>query len=163
MPGRKSSDAEPVEFHPIASMFPLLEGEELERLAEDIRQHGQRLPAWTFEGKVLDGRNRAAACLMAGVALKTCEFKGDRAAAISFAWSMNGPRRHLSASQLTAVAVAMLPELEKAAKERQKATLPKKGQKGCRSNVPAQLQGHCEHSGKAAGGGSNDSNKVVCC
>ena len=136
MPGKRPASSDgPVEFHPIAAMFPLLEGDELQRLAEDIYLHGQRLPAWTYEGKVLDGRNRAASCLMAGVGLKTCEFQGDRGEAVAFAWSMNGPRRHLTPDQLAAIAVAMLPELEKAAKERQKANAPRKGEKGFRPMV----------------------------
>jgi len=136
MPGKRPASSDgPVEFHPIAAMFPLLEGDELQRLAEDIYLHGQRLPAWTYEGKVLDGRNRAASCLMAGVGLKTCEFQGDRGEAVAFAWSMNGPRRHLTPDQLAAIAVAMLPELEKAAKERQRANAPRKGEKGFRPMV----------------------------
>lgn len=87
------------DFHPIARIFPLLEGSELESLAEDIRAHGLREPAWLFEGKLLDGRNRAAACKMAGVTVKTREFQGTHLEAVAFVWSLNFKRRHLAPSQ----------------------------------------------------------------
>ena len=86
-------------FHPIASIFPLFEGESLERLADDIRQNGLRESAWLFEGKILDGRNRSTACTMAGVKLETREFSGSYAEAIAFVWSENFHRRHLDSGQ----------------------------------------------------------------
>jgi N6-adenosine-specific RNA methylase IME4 len=88
-----------LQFHSIASIFPLFEGESLERLADDIRQNGLRESAWLFEGKVLDGRNRATACTMAGVKLETREFSGSYAEAIAFVWSENFHRRHLDSGQ----------------------------------------------------------------
>jgi ParB-like chromosome segregation protein Spo0J len=44
--------------HPVASMFPLLEGEEFEDLVESIRAYGQKIPITVHEGLLLDGRNR---------------------------------------------------------------------------------------------------------
>ncbi|MFH1919716.1 MAG: MT-A70 family methyltransferase [Planctomycetota bacterium] len=100
-----------LKFHQIASIFPLLEGDELEALAEDIRANGLRESAWLYEGKVLDGRNRATACNLAGVPLKTREFKGDRLAALRFVWSENFHRRHLNEGQ-AAVAEAKRAKLD---------------------------------------------------
>jgi len=51
-----------MEFHPAANIFPLLEGDEFEAFKADVKRHGQRETIWTFEGKILDGRNRHRAC-----------------------------------------------------------------------------------------------------
>ena len=71
----QAHDEAELKIHPIAAIFPLLEGEALSQLADDIREHGLRDPICLYEGKVLDGRNRAAACALAGVTPKTYEFK----------------------------------------------------------------------------------------
>ena len=52
--------------HRLASLFPPLADQELEALADDIRQHGQREPVLMYEGKVLDGWNRVRACRLIG-------------------------------------------------------------------------------------------------
>ena len=89
----------PFKFHPIANLFPMWGQAELEALAADIKEHGLRESVWLFEGKVLDGRNRSTACELAGVKIRTREFKGNRKEAISFVWSENFHRRHLTSSQ----------------------------------------------------------------
>lgn len=86
-------------FHPIASIFPLFKGQDLERLAADIKEYGLREPVYLYEGKILDGRNRAAACEMVGIALRTREFRGTRLEALAFVWSENFQRRHLNPGQ----------------------------------------------------------------
>ncbi len=86
-------------FHPIASVFPLLQGDDLEALADDIRQHGQLEDIVLYEGQVLDGRNRWTACTLAGKTPRTREFTGTRMEALTFVWSENMKRRHLTPSQ----------------------------------------------------------------
>lgn len=59
------------EVHPVASIFPLLEGTELRDLADDIGANGLREPIVVVvcDGRrvILDGRNRLRACELAGV------------------------------------------------------------------------------------------------
>jgi hypothetical protein len=50
-----------LEFHALATLFPLLDGAGFDELVADIRTHGLREPIVLFEGKVLDGRNIAPA------------------------------------------------------------------------------------------------------
>jgi ParB-like chromosome segregation protein Spo0J len=44
--------------HPIASLFPLLEGKDYEELKKSIEQHGQQQPIIVRNGVLIDGRNR---------------------------------------------------------------------------------------------------------
>ena len=88
-----------IPFHPIANIFPLLEGAALDTLAQDIKAHGLVEPIWIYDGQVLDGRNRARACALAGVPVRTREFAGRPADAIAHVWSLNFSRRHLTPSQ----------------------------------------------------------------
>ena len=76
----------------------MLPAEELERLAADIAENGLRHPVvLDREGRVLDGRNRLAACEIAGVTAETVTYEGDDLAA--FVLSANVARRHLTTGQ----------------------------------------------------------------
>jgi N6-adenosine-specific RNA methylase IME4 len=44
--------------HPLAELFPLIEGGEFLAMAEDIREHGVRDRIELLDGSILDGRNR---------------------------------------------------------------------------------------------------------
>ena len=58
----------PDPVHPFAEAFPMLEGEELNALVEDIQTNGLLHPIVTDQnGQVIDGRNRLRACRLAGV------------------------------------------------------------------------------------------------
>jgi ParB-like chromosome segregation protein Spo0J len=46
-------------------MFPLLKDAEFDDLVEDIQKHGLREPIILFEQKVIDGRNRERAHIIA--------------------------------------------------------------------------------------------------
>ena len=81
-------------FHEAASIFPLMTGDEFEELVEDIHKHGLREPVALLDGKILDGRNRYRACLLAGVECRYLESPVNDA--IAYVVSMNLKRRHLS-------------------------------------------------------------------
>ena len=83
--------------HEYADLFPMMATADIARLAEDIRENGQANPIVTFEGKILDGRNRYQACAMAGVDPQFTEYDG--AEPLAFVVSHNLHRRHLSESQ----------------------------------------------------------------
>jgi ParB-like chromosome segregation protein Spo0J len=63
------------EFHPIADLFPLIEGEEFDELAADIKAHGLREPIVLYQDQIIDGRNRYRAAQAAGVELASWHFR----------------------------------------------------------------------------------------
>jgi ParB-like chromosome segregation protein Spo0J len=91
------------QFHPLADLFPLLEGREFDDLVADIKVNGLREPITLLGGRILDGRNRYRACHKAGVEVRHRDFHRDDAAA--FVVSMNLHRRHLNESQRAMVAL----------------------------------------------------------
>ena len=103
--------------HPIADVWPMMDEAKLHELAEDIQKNGQLVPVWLYEGKILDGRNRWAACKIAGVEPKTKEYTGDEPTA--FAVSLNDRRRHMNKGSLAAVAAELEPHFAADAKRRQ--------------------------------------------
>jgi ParB-like chromosome segregation protein Spo0J len=82
--------------HPICLLVPSADEDELQNLTDDIRAHGLLDPIVLFEKRILDGRNRAAACESAGVAPRYVEFEGTREEALVFVVSHNLKRRHLT-------------------------------------------------------------------
>jgi hypothetical protein len=112
------------ETHPAADLFPMLEGAELQALADDIKAHGLLNPIILFAegGKrlVLDGRNRLRACGMVGVAPRF-EFWAGEGSPTEWVVSQNLHRRHLSTSQRALIAAELVPMFAAEAKERQRA------------------------------------------
>jgi hypothetical protein len=128
--------------HPIADVWPMMEQDMLQALAEDIKKNGQLVPVWLYEGMILDGRNRYAACKMIGVEPKTQPYTGDEPTA--FAVSLNDKRRHMTAGVRAAVAVELLPFFEADAAKRRKETegRPKKEQEKLGEKIPQVIPQH---------------------
>jgi hypothetical protein len=84
-------------FHPLADIFPLMEGEEFDALVADIKANGLIEPLVMLEGMILDGRNRYHACVAADVEPTFRPFTGDGPAA--YVISANIHRRHLTPEQ----------------------------------------------------------------
>lgn len=84
-----------VPVHPAADIFPMMEEKRLTELAQDIRDNGQQEPIRLLDGSLIDGRNRLAACRMAGVQPKFTSVSGDVNPWV-YVWSLNGQRRDLT-------------------------------------------------------------------
>lgn len=84
--------------HPLAELWPLMDAAQLDRLAEDIRAHGQRLPIIMLGFLLLDGRNRWLACEKIGVEPWIEQAPAD-VDLDEFCWSLNEHRRHATEAQ----------------------------------------------------------------
>jgi N6-adenosine-specific RNA methylase IME4 len=94
-----------IPYHPLADIFPLMEGEGFDALVASIKANGLREPIVIFEDKILDGRNRDRACAAAGVDPVFAPFRGDDP--VAFVVDANVHRRHLSESQRAIVAARL--------------------------------------------------------
>jgi N6-adenosine-specific RNA methylase IME4 len=103
--------------HPAAELFPLLQGDELAALAADVKKHGLRVPIVILDDQILDGRNRFAACKLAGVAPRFEAWKGS-GSPVEWVLSINLHRRHLNESQRAMVAARAKPMFEEEAAKR---------------------------------------------
>lgn len=93
-------------FHPLAELFPLMNGAEFEGLKADIAEHGQLEVIVTLDGSILDGRNRYRACRELGVEPKLIEWSGVGSPQ-AFVVSHNLHRRHLNESQRSMIAARL--------------------------------------------------------
>lgn len=94
--------------HPLAAIFPPLPDAELQELAADIKDNGLREAITVYEDAILDGRNRYAACGIAGVEPRYKKLPEPYASrgyegAAAYVWSCNGARRDLEKSQRAAI------------------------------------------------------------
>ena len=98
---------EKLEFHPVADLFPLLQGEVFQKLVADIRQNGLLEPILVdAQQRIIDGRNRYLACLEAAVEPRFTEWQGEGLLP-DLALSLNLHRRHLNESQRALVAARL--------------------------------------------------------
>jgi len=100
------------EFHPVANIFPMMEGDEYAALKADILENGLLEPIWVHDAKIIDGRNRYRACVETGVEPVFRQWDG-RGSLVTFVVSLNLKRRHLTSSQKAMVAT----DIEKAIAE----------------------------------------------
>lgn len=108
------------QVHPAADLFPMLPASELQELADDIARTGLKQPVVvTRDGVLLDGRNRIAACTLAGIKPTFTEYQGDDPTA--YVVSINLRRRHLSLEDRAFLAVELIKVYEEEARDRQAA------------------------------------------
>lgn len=95
------------EIHPYAAAFPMLPDDDLDALGADIKANGQRiLCVLDQNGRLLDGRNRIAACDRVGVkpGFEMVTVTEDEAVALIVTANMQ--RRDLTQDQKAHLAVA---------------------------------------------------------
>src|SRR5215468_5557760 len=128
-PAARAADSRnSLQFHPLADIFPLMEGEEFDALVADIKANGLHDQIVLYDGMILDGRNRYRACVALGwtwgairemaVNLDSLidDVDGDGlgyGGPAAYVISANIHRRHLSAEQkrdLIAKVIAAQPE-----------------------------------------------------
>lgn len=120
-------------WHDDAKLFPLINGEEMEALVQDIRDNGLQSPITLYEDKVLDGRNRVRACKEAGIKPKFDQWHLNGVSPLQFVIAQNLKRRHLTIDQRAALAAELVPIFAKEARKRQ-IEAGKNGASGGRGN-----------------------------
>jgi N6-adenosine-specific RNA methylase IME4 len=102
--------------HPAATIFPMMDENELQELADDVRANGLRQPIVILgkdadEYLIVDGRNRFEACKRAGVEPDFVKLDPE-VDPVAYVVSLNLHRRHLSESQrgMVAARIATLPK-----------------------------------------------------
>lgn len=102
--------------HTYAKILPEMTGEDLQSLADNIKQTGQVEEIVLLDGDILDGRNRFAACKIAKVEPRFREFgdrKSDGKDPLAFVFALNLPRRNLSKEQRATAAAEFAAESER--------------------------------------------------
>lgn len=101
-----------LEFHPLANLFPLIEGQAFADLVADVKANGLLDKVVLLDGKILDGRNRYRAALEAGLDLGFAHVRANlfrifdpaiEGDPLTWVLSKNLHRRHLDESQRSAV------------------------------------------------------------
>jgi len=111
--------------HPLANLLPMLNQEELQSLANDIKVRGQRFGIVRWHGMIIDGRNRLSACAIAGIPPKIIDKDDalpDEKSVMEFIMSANLERRHLSASERAIIANEMMKMQEEMLRNSQSAS-----------------------------------------
>ncbi len=94
--------------HPVAALFPLMEGEDFVALVADVKSNGLLQPIWLHrDGTILDGRNRYRACEESGIEAQFKTWTGPDSGIVQFVTSMNLHRRHLSIEQRAFIAAEL--------------------------------------------------------
>mgnify|MGYP003340424101 CR=1 FL=1 len=127
-----------MQYHEIANIFPLIQGDEFKELCEDIRRNGVREPIVLYEGKILDGRNRYRACKEIGLTAPAINFEGEDP--LGYVISLNVHRRHLRSDQRAAAAIEAEGIDQRLKKEAQERIISagEHGKEGGRGKTPSQ-------------------------
>ena len=107
--------------HKYADLFPLMSDNDLKALTEDMKINGQLESIWTYNGEILDGRNRFAACNAAGISPEFKVYPGDDP--LSFVVALNLRRRHMTATQRAMIGVELKSQYAEEAREHSLANL----------------------------------------
>lgn len=94
--------------HPAAEVFPMLSGDELQDLANDIAANGLAHPIVVKDGVLIDGRNRREACRIAKIEPYAIELNGQDP--VAYILSSNINRRHLTKGQRAMAVAKIYPE-----------------------------------------------------
>ena len=105
-----------MKIHPVASLFPPMNEQQLKILTEDIKAQGLQQAIVIQTDTLLDGRNRLAACKLAGIEPKFIEYKGDNP--VAFIAGANLKRRDLTINQKIAIGIDLEPYFAAEAKKR---------------------------------------------
>jgi hypothetical protein len=104
-----------LEPHPLANLMPMMGDEEFEGLKQDILKNGLQVKMRTYQGKLLDGRNRHLAIKSLAAEGKLAfksdmfeEFVGTAEQAEAFVFSTNFNRRQLTSKQKREVIKTMI-------------------------------------------------------
>ena len=118
--------------HPAASLFPLIEGEDFEKLVASVSIFGLTHPIIVKGPYLIDGRNRLRAVIEANrqgraVELKTTELKGDIESPAEYIYQTNVNRRNLTKDQMVSIGGAVLVIVAEEKKAKGKASQFKAG------------------------------------
>lgn len=84
--------------HPLSAAFPAMSADDFQALKDSIENIGVQNPVTLLDGMVIDGWHRYTAAMELGMPCPSVEL-GD-VDPRDFAWSQNGPRRHMTQAQL---------------------------------------------------------------
>lgn len=107
-------DLASLNVHPIAETYPLLCDAELDELGESIATRGLKYKILRWRGRIVDGRNRIAACKRKGIELTEDDFRDIDCAEDELEAEIkayNECRRHLSMEFLKARREKRLPRV----------------------------------------------------
>lgn len=136
--------------HPVAQLFPMMPDPELRELADSIAKEGLLNPCVRQGTVLLDGRNRLAACEIAGVEPRFVEYEGD--SPVGFIIGVNLSRRHLDKGQKIALALEIEPFFAAEAKKRLATSGPGiYGGKPPAENVPRAVARSRDQAARAVG------------
>jgi hypothetical protein len=97
--------------HPLANMFPMIEGKEFDDLKNSVRVNGILVQIVLFQGMILDGRNRYAAANAVAHDFAPADFReftGTLREAEEFVIAANINRRNLTNAQKAEVIRQMI-------------------------------------------------------